>query len=313
MKKVLVLGGSGFVGRHVCEKLTRLGIRVTVPTRRAINAREVQTLPMVDVLEANVHSESDLARLMPGHDAVVLLVAILHGSEADFERTHVELPRRVAAAMKQAGVQRLVHVSALGASAEGPSLYQKSKAAGESVLLASGLDVTILRPSVIFGAEDQFLNLFARLQTVAPFVPLAGAATRFQPVWVVDVAEAVVRSLQRPATVGQTIECTGPEILTLADLVRLAGRLSGHRRPVFGIPKALATVQASLMELMPGKPLMSRDNLRSMEVDNIASGQQPGLEALGITPAAIGPAAATYLDRLGRADPLINVRRFARR
>lgn len=313
MKKVLVLGGSGFVGRHVCEKLNRLGIRATVPTRRAINARDVQTLPMVDVLEANVHNEADLARLLPGHDAVVLLVAILHGSEADFERTHVELPRRLAAAMKQAGVQRLVHVSALGASAEGPSLYQKSKAAGEAVLQASGLDVTVLRPSVIFGAEDQFLNLFARLQTVAPFVPLAGAGTRFQPVWVVDVAEAVVRSLQRPETAGQTIECTGPEVLTLAQLVQLAGRLSGHPRPVFGIPKALGLLQARLMELMPGKPLMSRDNLKSMEVDNVASGQWPGLEALGITPAAIEPAAAAYLDRLGRADPLIHVRRHARR
>lgn len=313
MKKVLVLGGSGFVGRHVCEKLNRLGIRATVPTRRAINARDVQTLPMVDVLEANVHNEADLARLLPGHDAVVLLVAILHGSEADFERTHVELPRRLAAAMKQAGVQRLVHVSALGASAEGPSLYQKSKAAGEAVLQASGLDVTVLRPSVIFGAEDQFLNLFARLQTVAPFVPLAGAGTRFQPVWVVDVAEAVVRSLQRPETAGQTIECTGPEVLTLAQLVQLAGRLSGHSRPVFGIPKALGLLQARLMELMPGKPLMSRDNLKSMEVDNVASGQWPGLEALGITPAAIEPAAAAYLDRLGRADPLIHVRRHARR
>lgn len=313
MKKVLVLGGSGFVGRHVCEKLTRLGIRVTVPTRRAVNARDVQTLPMVDVLEANVHSEADLARLLPGHDAVVLLVAILHGSEADFERTHVELPRRLAAAMHQAGVQRLVHVSALGASEQGPSLYQKSKAAGEAVLQASGLDVTVLRPSVIFGAEDQFLNFFARLQTVAPFVPLAGASTRFQPVWVVDVADAVVRCLQRPETAGQTIECTGPEVLTLAQLVRLAGRLSGHPRPVFGIPKALALLQAGLMELMPGKPLMSRDNLKSMEVDNIASGKLPGLEVLGITPAAIGPAAALYLDRLGRADPLINVRRHARR
>ena len=313
MKKVLVLGGSGFVGRHVCEKLTRLGIRVTVPTRRAVNARDVQTLPMVDVLEANVHNEADLARLLPGHDAVVLLVAILHGSEADFERTHVELPRRLAAAMQQAGVQRLVHVSALGASEQGPSLYQKSKASGEAVLQASGLDVTVLRPSVIFGAEDQFLNLFARLQTVAPFVPLAGAGTRFQPVWVVDVAEAVVRCLQRPETAGQIIECTGPEVLTLAQLVRLAGRLSGHPRPVFGIPKTLALLQAGLMELMPGKPLMSRDNLKSMEVDNIASGKLPGLEVLGMTPAAIGPAAALYLDRLGRADPLINVRRHARR
>ncbi len=312
MKKVLVLGGSGFVGRHLCEQLNREGIRVTVPTRRAVHARHVQTLPLVDVIETDIHDDAALATLLPGHDAVVNLVAILHGNAKAFDRAHVELPRRLAQAMLGAGVTRLVHVSALGASPQGPSLYQKSKAEGEAVLRASGLALTVLRPSVVFGADDQFLNLLARLQSVLPVLPLAGAATRFQPVWVGDVAQAIVRCLQRPDTAGQVIECTGPQVLSLADLARLAGRLSGHPRPVFALPVGIAYFQALFMESLPGKPLMSTDNLRSMEVDNVASGALPDLSSLGITPSAIEPVAALYLDH-GRADPMLPVRRTARR
>ena len=176
--RVLVLGGSGFVGRHVCEQLARLGWHITVPTRRAVNAASVQSLPGLTVIEASVHKEADLARLMPGHDAVVNLVAVLHGDEERFEQVHVQLPGKIASAMKKAGVQRLVHISALGADPQGPSMYQRSKARGETVLHNAGLQLTVLRPSVIFGAEDKFLNLFAQLQQIAPVVPLAGASTR---------------------------------------------------------------------------------------------------------------------------------------
>lgn len=313
MNKVLILGGTGFVGRHLCEQLNRLGVRMTVPTRRLVNARSVQMLPLVDVVQADVHDPATLARLLPGHDAVVNLVAVLHGNARRFERVHVDLPRHLAQAMAASGVRRLVHVSALGASADGPSLYQASKARGEAVLQAAGLDLTVLRPSVIFGAEDRFLNLFAQLQGVLPVVPLAGADTRFQPVWVGDVAQAIVRCLQQPATVGQTIEVAGPDVLTLADLVRLAGRLSGHPRPVFGLPTALAYFQALAMEWLPGEPLMSTDNLRSMEVDNVAGGVLPGLPSLGITPQPVEAIAAQYLDTSGRADPLLRVRERAGR
>lgn len=313
MNKVLILGGTGFVGRHLCEQLNRLGVRMTVPTRRLVNARSVQMLPLVDVVQADVHDPATLAWLLPGHDAVVNLVAVLHGNARRFERVHVDLPRALAQAMAASGVKRLVHVSALGASADGPSLYQASKARGEAVLQAAGLDLTVLRPSVIFGADDRFLNLFARLQAVLPVVPLAGASTRFQPVWVGDVAQAIVRCLQRPDTVGETIEVAGPDVLTLADLVRLAGRLSGHPRPVFGLPTALAYFQALAMEWLPGEPLMSTDNLRSMEVDNVASGQAPGLARLGITPQAVEATAAQYLDTSGKADPLLRVRERAGR
>lgn len=314
MQKILVLGGTGFVGRHVCEALTRAGLRVTVATRRAKHAAVVQTLPGLEVLEADVHQEADLARLLPGHDAVVNLVAILHGSKRQFQQVHVDLPAKLVRAMAAAQVQRLVHVSALGVSANGPSHYLQSKHAGEAVVRNSGLAWTVLQPSVVFGAEDRLLNTFATLQAIAPVVPLAGADTRFQPVWVGDVARAVLHCVQHPRTVGATYELAGSDIYTLADLVRVAGRLSGHPRPVMGLPVALGYFQAAFLQCLPGVPLMSTDNLRSMEIDNVASGQYPGLSDMGITPSALEPVAALYLDGQGRADPLLRVRAaFSRR
>ena len=301
--RILVLGGTGFVGRQVCEQLARLGWRITVPTRRAEKAAAIQSLPGLTVVEASVHQDADLARLMPGHDAVVNLVAVLHGDEQRFEQVHVGLPERIAQAMQQAGVHRLVHISALGADAQGPSMYQRSKAKGEAVLLQAGLELTILRPSVIFGAEDKLLNLFADLQKIAPFMPLAGAATRFQPVWVGDVARAVVRCLQDRNTIGQTYETAGPDVLALGELVKKSGQWAGIRggrgRPVLSLPHWVGWVQAWLMEMAPGEPLMSRDNLASMKVDNTASGQYPGLSDLGIQASSVAGLAPTYLGHQG--------------
>lgn len=293
---ILVFGGTGFVGRHVCEKLQRAGWRITVPTRRAVNAKAVQPLPGVTVVEADVHDEKALARLLPGHDAVVNLVAILHGNEASFERTHVALPTKLARACVSSGVRRLVHISALGVAADSPAMYQRSKARGEQVLRGADLALSVLRPSVIFGAGDRFLNLFAQLQSIFPVVPLAGAHARFQPVWVEDVASAVVACLRDPQG-GQTIECVGPEVLTLADLVRLAGRYGSRQRPIVPLPMALGRLQARLMELAPGEPLMNRDNLNAMSVDNVASGLWPGLEALGIRPSPLSAVAPSYLGQ----------------
>lgn len=312
MKNILVLGGTGFVGRHVCEKLQRQGWSITVPTRRAINAKAVQHLPRLTVLEADVHDEATLTRLLAGHDAVVNLIAILHGSEQAFERAHVTLPQTLARACQASGVTRLVHVSALGVALDGPSRYQRSKARGEEVLRQAGLALTVLRPSVIFGAGDRFLNLFAQLQAVFPVVPLAGASARFQPVWVEDVAKAVVSALLDRglpmSSVGQTFECAGPEVLTLADLVRIAGRHGSRQRPVLPLPTALGRLQAMMMELAPGEPLMSRDNLAAMSVDNVASGQWPGLSSLGITPASVHTIAPTYLGTRGGRSSLLKAR-----
>ena len=313
MKNILVLGGTGFVGRHVCEKLHRLGWRITVPTRRMRNAAAVQHLPRVTVIEADVHDPVQLMRLVNGHDAVVNLIAILHGTEDAFERAHVELPLSLAEACLANGVRRLVHISALGVGLDAPSRYQRSKARGEEVLRAAGLDLTVLRPSVIFGAGDRFLNVFAGLQSIFPVVPLASAGARFQPVWVEDVASAVVCCLQDPRTVGQTIECAGPEVLTLAELVRLAGRWGSRERPVLPLPLALGRLQAALMELAPGEPLMSRDNVDSMRVDNVASGKLPGLSSLGITASSVHAVAPAYLGTRGPRSALDTHRAHGRR
>jgi NADH dehydrogenase len=297
-RRVLVLGGSGFVGRSLCERLTErdADTLITVPTRRLAHAREVQFLPTVVPVECDVHDAGQLARLVSGHDAVINLVAILHGSAADFEQVHVRLARQLASACVAGGVKRVLHVSALGASADAPSLYLRSKAQAEAALRDAPLDLTVLRPSVIFGADDQFLNLFSALQSVAPVMPLAGAEARFQPVWVEDVSEALARCLERPDTIGRVFECAGPQVFTLGELVRLAGRLCGHQRPLLPLPEALGRLQAALLELLPGTPLMSRDNLRSMQVPNVAGGKLPGLRDLGIEPASLPAVAPSYLS-----------------
>lgn len=298
-ERILVLGGTGFVGRSVCEKLVErqggAGRGIVVPTRRLGHGRHLQMLPGLQLVEADLHDDAQLARLVAGCDAVVNLVAVLQGDEQRFRHVHVELPRRVAAACRAAGVKRLVHVSALGVAENAPSQYLRSKAQGEKVLKEAGLDLTVLRPSLIFGAHDRLLNLFAAMQAVAPLVPLAGADSRYQPVWVDDVARAVVRCLDDPSTIGQTYECAGPDVFTLRQIVQSAGRWAGHPRAVIGLPGTLATLQAVAMELLPGEPLMSRDNLASMRVPNVASGTLPGLAALGIQPAAMAAIAPGYL------------------
>jgi NADH dehydrogenase len=300
-RRVLVLGGTGFVGQSLCERLVRAGWTVRVPTRRLRHAQALQVLPTVELIEADVHDPAALKRLLTSCDAVVNLVAILHGSLQAFERVHLTLPQALAAACTAAGVRRLVHVSALGVGPDAPSNYLRSKTAGEAALQSAGLDLTLIRPSVIFGANDRFLNLFAQLQAVAPVMPLAGADARFQPVWVEDVAEAIVQALARRDSIGQIYEAAGPDVCTLADLVRMAGRWAGHARPVIALPAAAGRLQAAVMSLMPGEPMMSADNLDSMRVPNVATGQLPGLQSLGVEPAALAAVAPLYLgQRPGR-------------
>jgi NADH dehydrogenase len=318
MKNVFVLGGTGFVGAPVCEFLLRQGWQVTVPTRQKANAELLhKALPDVHLLELDVHDEAALTRALAGQQAVVNLVAILHGTADAFQKVHVDLPHKLVRACCATGVRQLVHVSALGADAAqpqfAPSMYLRSKGQGEAVLLQaaeleqpSRFDLTILRPSVIFGDKDKFLNVFAQLQKLLPVMPLAGAATRFQPVWVEDVASAVVRSLDRSdiggaPTAPVVLELCGPDVFTLRQLVQLSARLSGVRggrgRPVLALPRWLGRLQATLMELAPGEPLMSRDNLNSMKIDNVASGKVPGLSYLGISAASMVPIASVYLSR----------------
>ncbi len=325
MKNILVLGGSGFVGAHVCEKLVRAGWNVTVATRRRNNARNVQILPSLTVLEMDVHDELALSQAMAGQDAVVNLVAVLHGNAARFERVHVALVQKIVNGCLIRGVKQLVHISALGVNAgspdAAPSMYLRSKGRGERALalaVQAGVEVTVLRPSVVFGQEDKFLNLFARLQKIFPVMPLAGATARFQPVWVEDVASAVVNSLgafPRSAEPLRVFEACGPEVFTLAQLVELSAKLAGvnegRGRPVIALPDWAGNAQAAFMEMLPGEPLMSRDNMASMKVPNIATPGAPGLLALGITPAALPPIAQDYLTQGQATHGLLGLRQHA--
>lgn len=301
MNNILVLGGSGFIGSHLVPRLASRSLRVTVPARRRARARHLILLPTVEVVEADIHNDATLDDLAHGRDAVINLVGILQGSRGTpygkaFAQAHVELPRRIVAACERRGVGRLLHMSALGADANGPSMYQRSKGDGEAIVRASKLDWTIFRPSVVFGPEDRFLNLFAKLASVFPVLPIGHADARFQPVWVGDVADAFANALDNRATFGRTYELAGPRIYTLRELVEFAARARGTPRPVIALPAGLARLQATMMELAPGEPLLSRDNLDSMKVDNVAS-TQPYVPApeLGLELTPLEAEAPNYL------------------
>ncbi len=299
--RILLVGGSGFIGSHVAARLASQNFQLTIPTRRRERARHVVLLPMADVVETTLATDAELDGLVSGCAAVVNLVGVLHSRWGepygpDFAAAHVTLPQRLVDACRRTGVRRLVHVSALGVGDDAstlPSMYLRSKADGERAVRASGLDWTILRPSVVFGADDRFLNVFARLMRLVPVMPVARAQTRFQPVYVGDVAQAIVNALARGETVGKTYELAGPEVFTLGELVRLVGRWSGCERPVWELPYTLGQLQASILEHMPGTPLMSRDNFDSMAIDNVASG--PIAPELGITPTALSAYGPHYI------------------
>jgi len=292
-ESILVVGGSGFVGRHVVNRLVEDGHKVVVPTRRQLNANEIKLLPTVNIVECDVNRPPELQRLVERSTAVINLVGILNEFGPNtFSREHVELPRSIVAACTAARVRRLVHMSALNADPAGPSQYLRSKAEGEAAVRASGVDWTIFQPSVIFGREDRFLNLFAKLMRVAPVMPLAGADARFQPVYVGDVAECLSRALPLDATFQQTYRICGPEIYTLRDLVRYVGSLTGASPPVVGLGPSLARLQAWLLEHLPGS-LMSRDNLASMAKDSVCDCEFPPI--FGIAPQALETIAPTYL------------------
>jgi NADH dehydrogenase len=306
LDNVLVLGGAGFVGRHLVAALAARGLRVTVPTRHRERAKHLLPLPTVDVVETDLMGEGALDVLAQGKHAVINLVGILHG---DFDRVHAELPGRVVAACRAQDARRLVHMSALGASPEGPSHYLRSKAMGEqAVLAAKDLDVTVFRPSVIFGPEDRFLNMFSALARIFPVLPLASPQARFQPVYVSDVALAMARALGELDTFGKVYELCGPRQYTLQELVEFVCRVTGRQRTIIGLPDRLAYLQALVMEKMPGK-LMTRDNLRSMQVPNVCAGGFP----FGIQPCALEATAPAYLAPTGARERYPQLRWRARR
>jgi NADH dehydrogenase len=307
LDKILVLGGSGFIGRHVVAALVRRGIKVTVPSRRRERAKHLILLPTVDVIETDILADGALERLARGQDAVVNLVGVLHGP--DFETPHVRLPLALIDACRAAGVKRLVHMSALGASPDAPSAYQRSKGRGEqAVMQAKDLDVTVFRPSVVFGPEDQFLNTFACLARYTPVLMVPSPDARFQPVYVGDVAQAIVTSLGNVDAHGRSYELAGPHAYRLKELVRRACEWTGRRRLVIGLGETLSYVQAWFLERMPMQ-LMSVDNLRSMKVANTTQARFP----FGIQPQALEAVAPSYLLPSGPRERYPQLRWRARR
>ncbi len=291
IQSVCVLGGTGFVGRHIARLLCAQGVAVRTPTRSADKARQALTSLPVEIVPADVHDAAQLARVFEGVDAVINLVGILHehGGQT-FQRVHVELSHKVIEAAGVVGVKRLLHMSALNAAPAGPSAYLRSKGEAEMAVQASGLQTTVFRPSVIFGRGDSFLTLFARLARWVPVLPLACADAKFQPVWVEDVAQAYVRSLNDAASIGQRYGLCGPQVYRLRELVRFAAACLGRHPLIVPLPDAVAYLQASVMERLPVK-LMTRDNFHSMQQDNVCHCAFP----FGITPARLEDIAPQYL------------------
>jgi NADH dehydrogenase len=307
---ICILGGGGFVGRHLASLLTARGHRLCVPCRARERVKHLFVLPGVDVVVADIHDPATLEGLFKGKDAVINLVGILHGDAAAFRKAHADLSAKVVAACRAAGVERLLHMSALGADPASKSLYQQSKAAGEQAVMQAGdLAVTAFRPSVIFGPGDSFLSLFAGLLKVAPVVPLAGGRARFQPVYVGDVARAFADSLTDPATRGQVYNLCGPRVYTLAELMARTAAVFGRKPLILPLGDTASYLFARVMELKPGRKLMTRDNYYAMQVDNVCP------EGF---PARFGKATALetvigYLREAGSRRAYEGYRRAARR
>ncbi len=296
---VCLIGGSGFVGRHVANILCDRGVAVRIPTRRRERVKsELIVLPTADVIEADISDAQVLVKLMTGCDAVINLAGILHeSSKGDFQRVHSDLPRNIVDVCRANGVRRLVHVSALKAAHDAPSEYLRSKAAGEQQIRAaeaSMVQTTILRPSVVFGRDDNFLNLFSKLADLTPIIPLACPDARFQPVYVEDVARAIVNSLDETQTFSQTFELCGPKVYRLQDLVAYVCAIRGLRRLILPLSARMSYLQAWTLEHLPGK-LMTRDNLRSMQVDNVCEGAFSTM--FGFEPRALEAIVPGYLAK----------------
>ena len=283
---ILLIGGNGFVGRTLAAQLQSAGYSVLIPTGHLAAGRELRLLPKVYLEDADIHEFDqlqDLCSRVSSSGAVINLVGVLHDKPAQpygkiLQAAHVDLPKNIITAMQMYGLKRYLHMSALGANSNGPSMYQRSKGDGEAAVKASGLDWTIFRPSVIFGAQDQFINLFAKLTKLFPVMPLANYGAQFQPVSVDDVATSFVSALKMPMTIHQTYDLVGPTIYTMKEIVELAKHKVGASCAIIPVPAFVGYLQALAFEFLPGPTLMSRDNIASMQQPNILS--LKGVDAL---------------------------------
>jgi len=316
-KRICILGGSGFVGRHLCALLARERHHIRVLTRRWLKARNLLVYPTLELVETDVHFASKLSVHFRDCDAVVNLVGILNegSSESErFETAHAALPEKVVEACQFNRVPRLLHMSALNAAYDAPSKYLRTKAAGEDAAhagSASGIHVTSFQPSVIFGLDDDFFNRFAKLLSISPLIfPLACPGSRFAPVHVEDVARAFVDALDDKTTYGKRFQLCGPRDYSLLELVEYTARTAGIRRAVIELGEELSKLQALVLERLPGKPF-SYDNYRSLQVDSVCSCN--GLEQFGISPASIEAIVPRYLGKENKTGRYQDLRAHAGR
>jgi NADH dehydrogenase len=294
-----VFGGSGFIGRYVVQRLAQRGYVVRVAVRDPVGARFLTTqgrVGQVVPLAAPVTDAAAVTRAVEGAEAVISLVGILFERKpGDFGRIQGEAPGAIARAAAAAGATSLVHVSAIGADAASASLYAKTKAQGEAGVREAFPEATILRPSVVFGEEDAFFNRFAAMARL-PFMPVVAGGTKFQPVFVGDVADAVMAALDRPDARGKTFELGGPRVMTMRDVLRFILDTTRRRRPMFDMPMGVMRWQAGLLQRLPAPPV-TQDQLLLLERDNVVGQGVPGFAALGIVPKAVESVVPAYLKR----------------
>ena len=301
---VTVFGGSGFVGRYVVAALAKSGARVRAAVRnpdRALFLKPMGDVGQVTPVAANIRDDASVAAAVEGSDIVVNAVGVLfpHGRQT-FDAVHREGAERIARAARDCGARRLVHLSAIGADRHGAASYARSKAAGEEAVREAFAGATIVRPSLVFGPEDDFFNRFAEMARFSMVLPLIGGGrTRFQPVYAGDVAAAVAAILRDPATAGRTFELGGPRSYTFKQLLELMLAEIGRRRLLLPVPFAIARMVAAMVELVP-LPLLTRDQVTLLRSDNVPGGEQPGLADLGIAPTELEMVLPGYLARYRR-------------
>lgn len=305
--KLVTIGGSGFLGHHAAQAFARHGHENRVLTRQPARRGEFRLIPGVSVAGADVHDRDTLIRQLEGADVAVSMAGILNESGRDgagFRRVHRDLVETLISACQETGVKRILHVSALGAGA-GESHYQVTKGEAEALLAASGLDVTVFQPSVVFGRGDSFFTRFAQLLRLAPVLPLACPDARLQPVWARNVADALALALEREDAIGATWQLGGPKVYTLRELVQWTADALGLKRAIVGLPDGVSRLQAAVMDFVPGKPF-STDNYKSLQTDNVTTDN--AFPQLGIRPASIDAVVPDYLVESSRQRRLKRAR-----
>jgi len=301
---VTIYGGSGFLGRYITRRMAKAGWRVRVAVRRpneAVFVKPYGAVGQVEPVLCNIRDDASVAAAMAGADAVVNCVGLLAPfGKNTFDAVHVEGAGRIARLAAEAGVAKMVHVSAIGADTHARSQYSRTKATGEAAVLAHVPNAAILRPSIMFGTEDQFFNRFAKMTRLSWVLPIVGANSKFQPVFVDDVAQVAAAAAQNGNLTG-VFELGGPDVASFRDLMDQMLKVIQKRRLVIGLPRFVGflmglgfdTVHFLSFGLMPR--MITRDQVRSLSVDNVASGDHPGFEALGITPQSMGAILPSYL------------------